>query len=151
FRRMGKNSRDRIVDACLSEVLGGQRPPDLSDRILRNLKQGPRRRSNGPLVALVLAASVLVAAVGFLYARFLHTRGQAEIAGTTGQSGKDAGVARNDGSGSTATATPKNQPEIVDPIVADGSRKGTVSAGNVAERVEPLIAEAPAHAPVTVA
>src|SRR5436853_5688259 len=106
---MGKNSRDRILDACLSEIIGGQRPPDLSDRILRNLKQGPRRRSNGPLIALALAASVLVAACGFLYARFLHTRGQQDIANkdtanTPDQLGKGGVVAKNDGSASPDAA-----------------------------------------------
>src|SRR4051812_9438558 len=119
---MGKNSRDRIVDACLSELIGGQRPPDLSDRILRNLKQGPRRRSNGPVVALVLAASVLIAAFGFLYARFVHTRGQPDIAGTPGQLDKDGSIAKNDGSGSTDGVIAKSTAEIVDPLVADGSR-----------------------------
>src|SRR5204863_7773559 len=98
---MGKNSRDRMVDACLSELIGGQRPPDLSDRILRNLKQGPRRRSNGPIVALTLAATVLIAAFGVLYVRFLHTRGQPDIAGAPGQSRKGASGAKNQGSGPT--------------------------------------------------
>src|SRR5262245_1865221 len=113
---MGKNSRDRIVDACLSEILGGQRPPDLSDRILRNLKQGTRHRSNGPMVALVLAACVLIAVFGVLYARFLQTRGQPEIAGVVGPSDND-GVAKNDRPTSTNSGAGKHLPEIVDPIV----------------------------------
>ena len=67
------------MDAFLSELIGGERPPDLSDRILRNLNRGPRRHNRAPLLFAALAASLLVAMFGFLYARFLHTRGQREL------------------------------------------------------------------------
>ncbi len=80
---MGENSRDRIVDACLSEILGGQTPPDLSDRILRNVNQRQGRRDRAEhnralRIMAALAASVLVATFGLLYARFLQNRGEAD-------------------------------------------------------------------------
>src|SRR5262249_42153538 len=120
---MGKNSRDRIVDACLSEILGGQRPPDLSDRILRSLKQGPRPRRGGRMVALFPAASVLIGVFGALSARFLRTRGQPDVAGATGQSEKDSAVAKNDAKNDATNdaAVAKAGPEVVDPIAADRS------------------------------
>ncbi len=154
---MGKNSRDRILDACLSELIGGQRPPDLSDRILRNLKQGPRRRSNGPLLVLALAASVLVATFGFLYARFLHTRGQQgndnAIAKTPGQvqpGPEETLPSDRDGQGHAA---PKRvDPATAGPVVADNGSPSPAKATPaevVPELVEPLVAERGSRAPVT--
>jgi hypothetical protein len=73
---MGKNSRDRFLDAFLSEAIGGQRPPDLSDRILKNLGQQPsrERRGGGALIFLVLAATVFVTVVAFAFVQFNRSR-----------------------------------------------------------------------------
>ncbi len=76
---MAENSRDRIVDACLAEVLGGQTPPDLSDCILSQLKQRQARRSRTMRLVAALAASVLVAAFGILATRFLRHPGTPDV------------------------------------------------------------------------
>jgi hypothetical protein len=160
---MGKNSRDRILDACLSELMGGQRPPDLSDRILRNLNQPrlnqPRRRAGGPLLVLAVAASLLLGTVGFLYVRFLQTRGgngEHSIAetpeGTTPDQGTPNAVASK-----SQDPTPAKTASV-DPghgAVAAGNAKASTNHASQAnqtlahiapELVEPLVAE---RAPVT--
>ncbi len=45
---MTENPDDPIIDACLDEVLGGQRPPNLTERILRALGDTGNKVAGGP-------------------------------------------------------------------------------------------------------
>lgn len=54
----GEEDRDRLIDTLLDEVLGGDRPPDLREEILRRAAGG--RRAWGRLT-VGLAAAVLLA------------------------------------------------------------------------------------------
>ena len=44
------DDRDPIIDACLEELLGGQRPPDVSNRVLREWAQ--RQAGRAPEISL---------------------------------------------------------------------------------------------------
>lgn len=55
------DERDRLVDVFLAELVGGQAPPDLTERVLEGAMAGPRRKIGWWRPALAAAAAVIVA------------------------------------------------------------------------------------------
>jgi len=72
---------DRLAEQALGELLGGKRPPDLSEQILLAAASQPLAAKRRPRARLALAASLLlVAGLGGGYAAYerLHRFGSTE-------------------------------------------------------------------------